>query len=134
MKKFINAVSLCLAVFLFFGCAQQNAIDKNENAGDIVAVAEQFIQLLSEGKYEEASRKFAYTMNREVSPEELERAWKQAEMQGGEFINYKYVSTEGGSGTHNVVIEGLYQGVDALFTVKFDKNNRITGFHINKNP
>lgn len=130
--KQIGFIIIGLMLILFSGCNQEEQPTNNADveAGDIEKYAEEFIQLLSEGNFEEATKHFDQTMKEELPPEQLEAVWKQVEEQGGTFVAFEYMTTQERDGYQVVLFDGLYEGLDAIFSVSFDKDNKIAGFFI----
>jgi outer membrane protein assembly factor BamD (BamD/ComL family) len=137
VKKQLSAViTLLLMVFIVVGCNQkeeepkeQVETDKEKNE-EIVTIAEAFITQLSEGKYDEATENFDETMSREMPASQLREVWTQLESQVGNYIEQEYDSTVEQEGYQIVLIKGLFEGQDVLFSVTIDKSNKVAGFFV----
>lgn len=128
--------SLLLLVFIAVGCSQKEEEPKNqgetnnEKNEELVTIAETFIAQLAEGEYKAATEKFDETMSREMPASQLREVWTQLESQIGNYIDQEYDSTVEQEGYQIVLIKGLFEGQDVLFSVTIDENNHIAGFFV----
>ncbi|KHF41699.1 DUF3887 domain-containing protein [Halalkalibacter okhensis] len=151
MKKYNVLMAVLASVVIITGCnaeqqQQENEIEENQelsteeseietegNDFDIdesVSLAEQFIEQLSQGKYDEAIERFDDTMSAQISVAELGELWETIESQVGAFIDYDFESTQEVDGYLVVLLNGLFEEADVMFTISFDEQNQIAGFFI----
>lgn len=133
MRKYTGILLVILLAIVMAGCNQTNEKEdaNTESKTDIESKAEEFIALLSEGDYEKGWENFDKTMKEGISSTELEELWETLNDQAGEFIDQEYNSTEKTNDGYEVVyISGLFEATDVIFTVTFDKDEKIAGFYI----
>lgn len=97
---------------------------------EVIRIAENFIEQLTQGQYEEATEKFDETMKEQLTAAELEQLWESLNEQLGEFIDHEYNQTEIVNDYQVVLIDGVFNDADARFQVTIDANKEIAGFYI----
>lgn len=125
------------------GCSEGNGDDQGvegdgngtetETGFDIDVLkrhAEDYIQELADGEYEKAVERFDVTMASQIGSTELQDLWETLESQAGTFIDQEYHGTQPVEEYQVVIINGLFEGADVVFTVTFDKDYQIAGFYI----
>ena len=155
MKKLLF---ILLALFVLMGCGESTGDQASENATDsstsdeqnedtddadssekngsdedteeIVTLAEEFIGQLANGEFETATQHFNGTMEAQLTPVALDELWVALEDQLGGFIDQEYSSIEQVDDHQVVLIDGLFESADVVFSVTFDNNNQIAGFYI----
>ncbi len=144
MKRVVKGMLLLLvAVLLFAGCSQgeeEAEQDKGTSNGqtteeqgedeEVIAVAENFMDQLSKGLYEEATELFDETMTEQLGPEELEELWKSVQDQLGEIIDYEFQQIDESDGYQAVFFDVVFNDNDATIQVTLDGNQQIAGFFI----
>lgn len=149
MSKFLKGAILILAIFSLAACnqAEDTAEDEtdsteqqveeesgekeNQEDEESIALAENFIEQLSQGQYEESTDKFDQTMSEQLGAAELQELWESLEVQMGEFIDYEYNKTETIDGGYQVIlIHGVFNDADIMFQVTVNDNLEIAGFYI----
>src|SRR5690554_6921884 len=111
MKKLL-LFTLIATSFLFVGCNGNN--DTNE---EVVAVAEDFLALFVEEKYDEAVQYFDETMLEQLPVEGLEETGSTLNQQLGKFIDSEYRETREVDGYDVVIIHGTYEVTDVMFSI-----------------
>lgn len=144
MKRVVKGMLLLLvAVLLFAGCSQgeeEAEQDKGTSNGqtteeqgedeEVIAVAENFMDQLSKGLYEEATEPFDETMTEQLGSEELEELWKSVQDQLGEIIDYEFQQIDESDGYQAVFFDVVFNDNDATIQVTLDENQQIAGFFI----
>lgn len=108
--------------------SEKNGSD--EDTEEIVNLAEEFIEQLANGEFEIATQHFNGTMEAQLTPVALDELWVALEDQLGGFIDQEYSSIEQVDDHQVVLIDGLFESADVVFSVTFDNNNQIAGFYI----
>lgn len=140
-KRFI-LLTICL-LLLMAGCSQGNGEDQGDeddkngtetetgfDIDELKRHAEAYIQELADGEYEKAVERFDETMASQIGSAELQELWETLESQAGAFVDQEYHGTQPVEGYQVVIINGLFEGADVVFTVTFDKDYQIAGFYI----
>lgn len=138
MKKILTISILFMAILLFAGCGGGNDDNKadgknnggNETQEEIVSIADEFLTLYVEGKYEEAVQFFDETMSEQLPPEGLKQTAESVSSQLGKFIDKEYKKTTEADGYDVVIFSGTYEASDVIFTVTFNDEKEIAGFLI----
>ena len=149
MKK-LQVVSFLLIVAILFlaGCSggedteepagspegteseeQTEGEDENGANEETVDVAEEFINQLSDGQFEEATENLDETMAEQVGAEELQEIWGSLEEQLGDFIAFEYNETEEVEDYEVILIKGVFNDADITFQVTVNENMEIAGFY-----
>lgn len=112
--------------------AEEQTMDENEDGtrDEAVVVAEEFIDQLSDGQYEEATENFDKTMAEQVGEEELQEIWGSLEEQLGDFIAFEYEETEEVENHEVILIKGVFNDADITFQVTVNENMEIAGFYM----
>ncbi|GGN64775.1 MULTISPECIES: DUF3887 domain-containing protein [Oceanobacillus] len=112
--------------------AEEQTTDENGDGtrDEAVVVAEEFIDQLSDGQYEEATENFDETMAAQVGAEELQEIWGSLEEQLGDFIAFEYKETEEVEDHEVVLIKGVFNDADITFQVTVNENMEIAGFYM----
>ncbi|ADU29294.1 DUF3887 domain-containing protein [Evansella cellulosilytica] len=103
-----------------------NGIDHEQ----AVAIAEEYISHLSQGDFEIAYDFFNEVMKAEIEVSELGDIWETLESQVGTYIDQDFNSTQEVENYKVVLINGLFDGADVVFTVTIDTNYEIAGFFV----
>lgn len=144
MKRVVKGMLLLLvAMLLFAGCSQgEEEAEQDEGTSngqtteeqgedeEVIAVAENFMDQLSKGLYEEATEPFDETMTEQLGPEELEELWKSVQDQLGEIIDYEFQQIDESDGYQAVFFDVVFNDNDATIQVTLDGNQQIAGFFI----
>jgi hypothetical protein len=112
---------VCLAAGLT-GCAQRQA-----SGTDVAAPAKGFVELLTKGDFDAATKSFDPTMKQAMSPQQLKNAWTALTTQVGAFQSQvgARTATEQGFDTAYVTCKFAMANVDVK--VVFDRQKRISG-------
>ncbi|MCQ6276889.1 DUF3887 domain-containing protein [Bacillus sp. V3B] len=135
MRKYgLHLVVILFMTLFIVGCNQDEKepelVVEDHESGENVTLAEEFIVMLNEGQFEEATGYFDETMTAELRPAALEEIWNTTQEQVGKFIDQEYGSIQETEGYQVVFIKGLFEKQDVVFTVTFDENQKIAGFFI----
>ncbi|WP_339226759.1 DUF3887 domain-containing protein [Oceanobacillus sp. FSL K6-2867] len=109
------------------------ATDSNGTDADSegnIALAEEFIEQLANEEFEAATAHFNDMMAVQLTPVALDELWVSLQDQLGGFIDQQYSSTEEVDDHQVVLIDGLFESADVVFSLAFDNNNQIAGFYI----
>ncbi|OIJ15179.1 hypothetical protein BKP35_04835 [Anaerobacillus arseniciselenatis] len=115
---------------------QENAIGETDgeteeiDMDEAISIAESFIEHLSQGEFEEAAEFFNETMAAEIGAKELGEIWVTLESQIGTSVDQDFNSTQEVEEYLVVLINGLFEGADVLFTVTISSNYQIAGFFV----
>lgn len=155
MKKLLF---ILLALFVLVGCShdehepaetdneaeqvddevsnEENGADSSEQDGadadseQVIALAEEFIGQLANEEFEAATQHFNEMMEAQLTTVALDELWVALQDQLGAFIDQEHNSIEEVDDHQVVLIDGLFEGSDVVFSVAFDNNNQIAGFYI----
>lgn len=115
---------------------EENDADSSEQDGadadseQVIALAEEFIGQLANEDFEAATQHFNEMMEAQLTTVALDELWVSLQDQLGTFIDQEYNSIEEVDDHQVVLIDGLFEGSDVVFSVAFDTNNQIAGFYI----
>lgn len=137
--KKLSLFSILLSLMLIaFGCGgandENNANEENNNdagaQGDIVDIADEFLTLFVEEKYEEAVKLFDANMSQQLPADELQNVSESIHGQLGDFIDKEYRETTQSDGYDIVIYYGTYEKADVIFKVTFNADKEIAGFFV----
>lgn len=128
MKKKITILLLTGFLFILVGCVSGN-VDE-ETAQTYTAKAEDAIQLLNDGKFEELYGQFDEKMSSELSVEKMNAEVTPVIEESGEFQSFDQSSVEMKEGYYIVTITGNYSNVNRVYTITFDPEDKIAGLFV----
>lgn len=102
-----------------------NDIETEESAR-INQIAEEFISLLAEGQFEEASRFGDDT----IKADDLKSTWDTLQQQIGDMVEQEYSTTTELNGLDVVMITGHFEQTEVMFNISFNQENQIAGFYV----
>ena len=144
MKKII-LIGILILLFMVFltACTQtEEAKEEEEKPGkpevendvadydEIVDLAEEFLNHLSSGEFEEARENFDQIMLDSLSEADLESLWVGLEDEFGSYFGHEFDSTAEADGYDLVYIRGNFNDRDVTFQIAFNENNEISGFYV----
>ena len=103
--------------------AVANWVPKQRLVGKALA----FVQLLVEGKFNEAYERFDAAMRRAMPPEKLQDAWEQITTQAGEFIRVVSTRFAREMGFRVVYVTCKFAYTPLNVKVVFDREEKVTG-------
>ncbi len=107
-----------------FSYAQQQVISES---GEIIALAEEFVELLEKGDFSGAVKNFDSTMEKAVSPEKLQEIWKSLITQVGPFKSQVDTRVEKVSPYDIVYVKCEFEKSPIDVKVVFDNAKQIAG-------
>ncbi|NLC77569.1 MAG: DUF3887 domain-containing protein [Clostridia bacterium] len=123
VKKATSLFLILLLVLSMTGCLRTE--------GEPIAVAaENFVNLLAEGKYGEAILYFDETMKEELSPGDLRVAWETLLEKGGNYVGQKYNEVIDFDFHRVILIDGIFERAQVEFRITFDEAEQIAGLYI----
>ncbi|GAA0305428.1 PBP1b-binding outer membrane lipoprotein LpoB [Gracilibacillus halotolerans] len=128
MKKKITILLLTGFLFILVGCVSGN-VDE-ETAQTYTTKAEDAIQLLNDGKFEELYEQFDEKMSSELSVEKMNAEVTPVIEESGEFQSFDQSSVEMKEGYYIVTITGNYSNVNRVYTITFDPEDKIAGLFV----
>lgn len=128
MKKKITILLLTGFLFILVGCVSGN-VDE-ETAQTYTTKAEDAIQLLNDGKFEELYGQFDEKMSSELSVEKMNAEVTPVIEESGEFQSFNQSSVEMKEGYYIVTITGNYSNVNRVYTITFDPEDKIAGLFV----
>lgn len=128
MKKKITILLLTGFLFILVGCVSGN-VDE-ETAQTYTTKAEDAIQLLNDGKFEELYGQFDEKMSSELSVEKMNAEVTPVIEESGEFQSFDQSSVEMKEGYYIVTITGNYSNVNRVYTITFDPEDKIAGLFV----
>jgi dienelactone hydrolase len=99
-----------------------------------VADARQFLDLLRQGKFPEATQRFDTRMAASLPPDALRQAWSALGAQAGEFKNELSQGSEKVAGMTVVTLGLQFEKAALNMVVSFDAANRISGLGFTPRP
>lgn len=139
MKKLRVFLLLIIASLFIVGCGSTDNNNNNnegeanqvdDKASDIETIAENFLTMFVEGKYEDAVELFDETMAAQLPAEGVQQTAEMLSQQLGKFIDFEYKETTKVEGYDVVLFNGTYEATDVVFTVSFNADKEIAGFFI----
>jgi len=128
VKKKITILLLTGFLFILVGCVSGN-VDE-ETAQTYTTKAEDAIQLLNDGKFEELYGQFDEKMSSELSVEKMNAEVTPVIEESGEFQSFDQSSVEMKEGYYIVTITGNYSNVNRVYTITFDPEDKIAGLFV----
>lgn len=128
MKKKITILLLTGFLFILVGCVSGN-VDE-ETAQTYTTKAEDAIQLLNDGKFEELYGQFDEKMSSKLSVEKMNAEVTPVIEESGEFQSFNQSSVEMKEGYYIVTITGNYSNVNRVYTITFDPEDKIAGLFV----
>lgn len=128
MKKKITILLLTGFLFILVGCVSGN-VDE-ETAQTYTTKAEDAIQLLNDGKFEELYGQFDEKMSSKLSVEKMNAEVTPVIEESGEFQSFDQSSVEMKEGYYIVTITGNYSNVNRVYTITFDPEDKIAGLFV----
>jgi hypothetical protein len=123
VKKVLLVIMVLALMLSLTGCLRTE--------GESIAVAaEDFVNLLSQGEYVQAARYFDETMKTELSPVDLEAAWKTLLDKGGEFLKQEYIEVHDFDFHRVIRVAGIFEKARVEFRVTFNEAEEIAGLYI----
>lgn len=133
MRKVLTTFMVALALVMLAACGGENG-DNGASEEEVPRLGEmglEFITALVEGNFDEATANLNETMEAQLTPEILEETWDAITDQLGQLLEYDYNRIVEQDGYQVVLIDGLFEADEVTFTVAFDENEEIGGFHVN---
>jgi len=128
VKKKITILLLTGFLFILVGCVSGN-VDE-ETAQTYTTKAEDAIQLLNDGKFEELYGQFDEKMSSKLSVEKMNAEVTPVIEESGEFQSFNQSSVEMKEGYYIVTITGNYSNVNRVYTITFDPEDKIAGLFV----
>ncbi|MEC1177789.1 DUF3887 domain-containing protein [Metasolibacillus meyeri] len=127
MKRFYITLisSLCLAVLLA-GCG--NKVEE-EIAQQYESKAEEIIQFVNKGEFEEITQQFDAKMKASVTAEQLAEITPVIEASGN-FVQIKKISIQEKDGVFIVVLVAEYSKDERIYTISYNDKEEIAGLYI----
>lgn len=128
MKKYWFLLIALLVSLLLVACGgDDEGVAEDEEK---IALAETFIQHLADESFDQATEYLDEEMSAAISTAELEQLWGDIQIELGAFIDQEYHSTEVTDDYTIVIIDGLFEANDVMFSVTINERNEISGFFI----
>jgi hypothetical protein len=115
--------ALIIVVSSMLVAERAQALDSNMN----ISGAQEFITLLSEQKYREATAGFDSTMKAAMSPEKLAETWQMLQSQAGLFKRQMGTRTEESGGYEIVIVTSEFENAAIDIKVVYNTEGRISG-------
>lgn len=131
MKRLV-IILIAISFAILAGCQSTNdqGSDNDSESSEIVKSSKEFITLLEEGQYEEATNYFNESMKEERSPDSLKEEWDSLIEQLGEFNNQKYSTTTELNGYEVVLINGYFEETVVQFNFSYNNQGKISGYYV----
>lgn len=131
MKK-LTFMLIVISFVMLAGCNSTKDQNSGKDAGssDIVKISEDFITLLEEGQYEEATNYFNEAFKKERTAESLKEEWDSLTEQLGKLNNQEYSTTTELNGYEVVMINGYFEETVVMFNFSFDNQGKIAGYYV----
>lgn len=126
MKKWNMLLSSLLLVLLLAAC---NSNVEDDVAAPYIERANEVVQQLNEGAYDDIYAQFNDTMKEQLTAEQLAQI-EPILQQSGEFERIDKQSVEEKDGIHVVVLIGSHRNENRIYTISYDANDNITGLFV----
>lgn len=131
MKKTFYLIGIIiLSLGLLLACTVNE--DKENQTEQVVELAGQYIDVLDQGNFAEATELFDQTVQAELSEEILTEIWQQLTEQLGEFQGHELNEVSNVNEYRVVLLDGEFAQDQILFEINFNQNNQIAGFFIHE--
>jgi dienelactone hydrolase len=122
----IGVLACCLAALVPpRALAQARAGDS-----DMVKIAEEFAGDVSDGRYEEAVKRFDEAMAKALPAEKLKEVWESVQTSAGSFESLGKSTTTQSKGLTTVIIPAVFKKTTLSLSISVDAEGRIAGFWI----
>lgn len=126
MKKWNMLLSSLLLVLLLAAC---NSNVEDDVAAPYIERANEVVQQLNSGEYDDIYAQFNDTMKEQLTAEQLAQI-EPVLQQSGEFERIDKQSVEEKDGIHVVVLIGSHRNENRIYTISYDANDNITGLFV----
>ncbi|OCS84457.1 DUF3887 domain-containing protein [Caryophanon latum] len=126
MKKWNMLLSSLLLVLLLAACSSNV---EDDVAAPYIERANEVVQQLNEGAYDDIYAQFNDTMKEQLTAEQLAQI-EPILQQSGEFEGIDKQSVEEKDGIHLVVLIGSHRNENRIYTISYDANDSITGLFV----
>lgn len=118
---------LCVLIVFIFTAASCGNSDESNGTEELITLAGDFVQLLSEGDYATAFESLNADMQDALPESELQATWELVLSQVGDYEGEVNKRTDQVDGYHRVLINSEFETATIDIIVVFDNNNEIAG-------
>lgn len=137
IKSFLLVMTVIFGIVSSVGCNNSQKLSKDFDAQTVKDKAEEVINVINSGNYEELVNSYFTTQMKAVLPaEKLVNDIKPVIDELGKFLSFDREAVTGSTDKDTdqefavAVIKAKYENRNAQYTISFDKEMRVAGFYI----
>lgn len=128
MKKVFLTIVVALSMLIVVACGGNKV--EGDIANKYIGLAEEFVQLINEGNFEDAYVKLDDSVKAQFTLNQMEELNPLIE-ESGSFEEFKKASIEEQDDHYIIIMVAKYSKKDRVYTITYNKADKIAGFYIN---